>query len=60
LALIAASQYTFSDVKYLGICQIVLGLLAAWIPEAGLLFWASGFGILHIVYGSIMHFKYKQ
>jgi hypothetical protein len=60
LALIAASQYTFSDVKYLGTCQIVLGLLAAWIPESGLLFWASGFGILHIVYGSIMHFKYKQ
>ena len=60
LALIAASQYTFSDVKYLGTCQIVLGLLAAWIPESGLLFWISGFGILHIIYGSIMHFRYKQ
>lgn len=60
LALIAASQYTFSDVKYLGFCQIILGLLAAWIPESGLLFWIAGFGVLHIIYGAIMHFKYKQ
>lgn len=60
LALTAASQYTFSDVKYLGFCQITLGLLAAWMPENGLLFWIAGFGILHIIYGAIMHFKYKQ
>jgi hypothetical protein len=60
LALIAASQYTFSDVKYLGFCQITLGLLAAWMPENGLLFWIAGFGLLHIIYGAIMHFKYKQ
>lgn len=60
LALVAASQYTFSDVKYLGLCQIVLGLLAAWMHENGLLFWVVGFGVLHIIYGSIMHFKYKQ
>lgn len=60
LALTAASQYTFSDVKYLGFCQISLGLLAAWTPENGLLFWIAGFGVLHIIYGAIMHFKYKQ
>lgn len=60
LALIAASQYTFSDVKYLGFCQIILGLLAALTPESGLLFWIAGFGVLHIIYGTIMHFKYKQ
>ena len=60
LALTAASQYTFSDVKYLGFCQITLGLLAAWMPENGLLFWIAGFGLLHIIYGAIMHFKYKQ
>ncbi|MBG6233599.1 hypothetical protein IWX76_000154 [Pedobacter sp. CAN_A7] len=60
LSLVAGSQYTFSDVKWLGICEIVLGLLSAAIPGYGLLFWAFGFGILHILYGSIMHFKYKQ
>lgn len=60
LALIAASQYTFSDVKYLGACHIILGLLAAWMPEYSFVFWITGFGLLHIVYGSIMHIKYKQ
>jgi len=60
LALVAGSHYTFSDVKWLGICEIVLGLLSAAMPGYGLLFWTIGFGILHILYGSIMHFKYKQ
>jgi hypothetical protein len=60
LALISASQYTFSDVKYLGTCQIILGLLSGLMPEYAFIFWLTGFGFLHIVYGSIMHFKYKQ
>ena len=60
LSLISASQYTFSDVKWLGFCQIILGLLAALIPEFGLLFWAFGFGLLHIIYGAVMHFKYNR
>jgi hypothetical protein len=60
LALVSGSHYTFSDVKWLGICEITLGLLCALVPHYGLIFWAIGFGILHILYGSIMHFKYKQ
>ncbi|MBB5397066.1 hypothetical protein [Mucilaginibacter sp. AK015] len=60
LALINASNFTFKDVKYLGICEIVLGLFAALLPGYGLLFWAVGFGILHIVYGSIMYLKYDS
>lgn len=60
LSLISASQYTFSDVKWLGICQIILGLLAALIPTSGLLFWVIGFGLLHIIYGTVMHFKYNR
>ncbi|WP_207425832.1 hypothetical protein [Pedobacter sp. SYSU D00535] len=60
LALVAGSQYTFSDVKWLGLCEILLGLLAALLPGYGLLFWVIGFGVLHILYGSIMHFKYNQ
>lgn len=60
LALVSGSQFTFSDVKWLGFCEILLGLLAALLPGYGILFWAIGFGILHILYGSIMHFKYKQ
>ena len=60
LSLVSGSQYTFSDVKWLGICEIILGLLCALMPGYGLLFWIIGFGVLHILYGSIMHFKYKQ
>jgi len=60
LALISASSYTFNDVKYLGLCEVVLGLTAACLPGYGLLFWAIGFGVLHIVYGSMMYFKYDR
>ncbi|RKR85358.1 hypothetical protein BDD43_5627 [Mucilaginibacter gracilis] len=60
LAVISGSHYTFTDVKYLGILQIILGLIAALYPGYGLIFWALGFGVLHIVYGSIMYFKYDR
>jgi hypothetical protein len=60
LSLISASQFTFSDVKWLGFCQITLGLLAALSPESGLILWAFGFGVLHIIYGTFMHFKYNR
>ena len=60
LALVGASNFTFKDVRYLGISEIILGLLAACLPGYGLLFWAIGFGVLHIVYGSIMYLKYDR
>jgi hypothetical protein len=60
LALIAGSQYTYNEVKWLGLCQIVLGLLALVLPGNGLILWSVGFGLLHILYGSIMHFKYER
>lgn len=60
LAVISGSHYTFTDVKYLGILEIVLGLVAALFPGYGLMFWALGFGVLHIIYGSIMYFKYDR
>ncbi|MBS1521168.1 MAG: hypothetical protein JST50_09235 [Bacteroidetes bacterium] len=60
LALLSASNFTFSDVKYLGILEIILGLIAACLPGYGLLFWAIGFGVLHIIYGSMMYLKYDK
>jgi uncharacterized membrane protein HdeD (DUF308 family) len=60
LALVAGSYYTVSLVRYLGYCEIILGLVAAMFPGFGLYFWIMGFGILHVVYGSIMHFKYER
>jgi hypothetical protein len=60
LALVNASIFTFKDVRYLGFCDIFLGLLAGLFPGYGLFFWAFGFGVLHIVYGSIMYIKYDR
>ena len=59
LALVSASKYTFTDIQNLGYCQIVLGLLSLFFLGWGLVFWAIGFGVLHIVYGLVMHRKYK-
>lgn len=58
LALINAERYTLSDVKYLGICEVVLGMIALFWLGWGLIFWAIGFGFLHIFYGILMYRKY--
>ncbi|MDB5141692.1 MAG: hypothetical protein JWQ66_405 [Mucilaginibacter sp.] len=60
LALVAGSHYTYSGVKGLGILEILLGLLCALMPGYGLIFWTVGFGLLHIIYGTVMHFKYDS
>lgn len=60
LALINASKYTYDDIRYLGFCEIVLGLLNTFMLGYGLLFWSLGFGVLHIVYGLVMWMKYER
>jgi len=58
LALVNASKYTLSEIRSFGIAEIVLGLIAMAFIGYGLLFWAIGFGLLHIIYGIIMHVRY--
>jgi hypothetical protein len=60
LALFNASKFTIDDIQYFGILEIITGLLATFFIEYGLLFWAFGFGILHIVYGIRIYFKYEK
>ena len=60
LALINGSKYTLTDVQYLGICELILGIISAVLPGYGLIFWALGFGVLHIIYGWIMYVKYEK
>lgn len=60
LALINASKYTFNDIRYLGCLEILIGLMASLYIGYGLYFWALGFGVLHIVYGAVMYFKYER
>jgi len=58
LALLNASTNTVEEVRYLGYSEILLGLIAAWWAGFGLVFWAIGFGVLHILYGTMMYKKY--
>lgn len=60
LALYNAGKFTYDDVKFLGLIQVVLGLISSWFIEYGLLFWAIGFGIVHIIYGIYIHFRYER
>lgn len=60
LALVHASKYTRDDVRSLGLAEILLGLMSLFIVGYGLVFWAVGFGVLHIVYGTYMYYKYER
>ncbi|WP_209329170.1 hypothetical protein [Lunatimonas salinarum] len=58
LGLVNASKFTFTDLHTLGLLQVLLGLGTLIFPSYALWIWALGFGILHILYGIIMHKKY--
>jgi hypothetical protein len=60
LSLVLAANYTYSNVKILGIFEIIIGLIASYYQGYGLYFWALGFGIFHIIYGIFMYLKYKK
>lgn len=60
LSLYIASKFTYEDIKILGLIQIVLGLTGCYYIGYGLLLWAIGFGVAHIVYGIYVHYKYEK
>ena len=60
LAIFNASKYTLHDIRSLGVIEILLGLIAAFYVDYALLFWALGFGVLHIAYGLYIYFKYEK
>jgi len=60
LAVLNASNYTISNVKYLGIAEITLGLIALNYIGFGLYFWALGFGVFHIIYGTLIYFLVEK
>lgn len=60
LALINASRYTIEDTRYLGMADLLLGLATSFLPQHGLLAWGIGFGVLHVLYGVIIYFKYEK
>lgn len=60
LALLNASKYTLEEIRWLGLSEVALGLIAAFWIGAGLLCWAIGFGVLHIFYGSLMYLRHDR
>jgi hypothetical protein len=60
LALLNASKYTFHEVRYLGVSEIALGLLCSLLYNYTVVFWALGFGVLHIIYGAVMYYRYER
>lgn len=60
LALYTASKFTYEEVRSLGLIEIVLGLIGSYFNEYGLLCWALGFGVVHIIYGIYMHYRYEK
>ncbi|HRD52636.1 MAG TPA: hypothetical protein PKY96_08310 [Flavobacteriales bacterium] len=60
VALLNASKYTLDEIRWLGLSEIALGVVAAFWPTAGLLFWALGFGVLHIFYGGLMYLRHER
>ena len=59
LALVNACKFTYSEVFYLGLVEIMTGLVSSVFPEYAIIFWCFGFGLLHIAYGLFMYRKYE-
>ncbi len=60
IGLVQSAQFTLGEIKNLGFTQLVLGLVAAFFPDFGLLCWAMGFGIFHLIYGTLMYFRHDR
>lgn len=60
LGVLNASKYTLPETRYLGYTEILLGLITLLFPGEGLYFWAVGFGLMHILYGAFMWWKYER
>ena len=60
LALLNASKFTLDEIRWLGLTQLALGLVAMLVPGWGLIFFALGFGLGHIGYGLVMYTRYER
>ncbi|WP_276361309.1 hypothetical protein [Daejeonella sp. H1SJ63] len=60
LALYSGGNFTYQEVRVMGLVQICLGLISSYFVEYGLIFWALGFGVIHIIYGIYMQYKYEK
>jgi hypothetical protein len=59
LAVISAGKFTFGEIHWLGVLEVMTGLICLLLPQWSVFIWAAGFGIIHIGYGLFMHLRYK-
>jgi len=60
LSLVNAGKFTLGEIHYLGLTEIALGILAGIFVHQGLLFWVLGFGVMHIIYGTVMYYRHER
>jgi len=60
LSLVNAGKFTLGEIHYLGLTEIALGILAGIFVHHGLLFWVLGFGVMHIIYGTVMYYRHER
>jgi len=60
LGLINVSKFSLNTIRNLGIIEIALGITLAMIPSYALMFFMLGFGVMHVIYGLILHFNYDK
>lgn len=59
LAVISAGKFTFGEIHWLGVLEVLTGLACLLLPQWSVFIWAAGFGLIHIGYGLFMHLRYK-
>jgi hypothetical protein len=60
LGLVSSSKFSYYELEFLGYFELLLGFIASFYIGSGLLFWIIGFGVCHIVFGLLIHFKYDK
>ena len=60
MALMNCSRESMRELFFMGVFEMILGFIACFDIGFGLYYWAFGFGILHILYGIIMYYKYDK
>jgi len=59
LAVVSAGKFTFGEIHWLGVLEVITGLVCLVLPQYTIILWAMGFGVIHIAYGLFMHLRYR-